>query len=132
MSTQDLQDKWTAPQQTYIDYLAAGKSDITGRKWTKAEISKMLGVDPATLWRWEQLDGFQEAVFTKSIRRMTEYIPAMNTAMIKKTLQKGDVSAYLALMRQAKLLQSDKQDVNAHISGSVGVEVVDFSNATTD
>lgn len=107
---QDLQEKFTPQQELYLEYLAAGKQDVHGNKYSKGDMAKLFGTDPATLWRWERLPGFQEEVFNRSMARLTEYLPSMNKAMVKKALDKGDVQAYMAIMRQANLLKADKFD----------------------
>lgn len=104
-------NKLTTDQEQYIRFLAAGKVDSTGKKWTKEDFAtKILKVHPTTLSRWKHVPGFREALFDASVSGISEFIPDMIRAQVHKSIEKKDTVAFMALMRQTGLLKSDRID----------------------
>lgn len=132
MSEPEKPDDWSLEQRQYIRFLAAGKTDTTGKKWTKEEFARqVLKCSPDRLYDWQRKPGFKSAVFEETMGRMAEFLPDMVRAQVHKSIKRQDTPAFLALMRQTELLKSDKVDQNTNLSGEVGVTVqtVDFKNA---
>lgn len=130
--------KFTEKQEQFIRFLGRNKKDVNGNKYTNEEFAKLIGVHYTTLYDWKQLPGFSQAVFDYSIRELAEHIPGLNEAVMMKAAgiepkkrKSADIPAYLALMRQASLLKSDKSDINQNMSGELGITIqtVDYKNA---
>lgn len=80
-----MQAKWTANQIRYQHWLAQSKCDRVPP--TKEKLAKdELGVNAATLWRWEQLPGWDDAV----------------TQIAMKYLRSDTAEVLQALAREAK------------------------------
>lgn len=79
-----MQAKWTANQLKYQHWLAQSKYDRLPP--TKELFASELGVDAATLWRWEQKPGWAEAV----------------TQIALNYLQRDTAEVLQALAREAK------------------------------
>ena len=82
---------------------------------SRDEFAQSIGVDDATLYRWQKLPGFKTAVFEASMEHLSNRIPELNKAMMGKALgfkdfKNADVPAYNILMRQFALLKADKID----------------------
>lgn len=116
MTQQELQEKLTTEQELYVKYLAAGRQSTSGKKYTEEQFAELIGVNPATLWRWRQKPEFKKLVLDESMTRLVEFIPAMNKAMVRKAIEKGDVQAYMAIMRQAELLKAEKQEIKHEVT----------------
>lgn len=126
MNEAKTQEKWTDAQIKYAQFLARGKKTIGGIKRSNEEFAKAIGVNAATLYRWKMQDGFMALVFELDMRELVDDLPQMRQAVKASVLgqelsyvngkgktiklKPANVQAYLALMRQAKLLQSDKID----------------------
>lgn len=128
MSVNNVQT-WKPEQLKYIRFLAAGRRDTTGRLWTNDEYAKVLGVSPQTLSRWKADVRFRMAILDETMGRFSDFIPAMVSAQTKKAMGKGDTQAFMAVMRQAGLLKSDKQEVEHKGELGITINTVDFSNA---
>lgn len=138
MSEAKTLGNFTEKQEQFIRFLGRGKRDVNGNKYSNEEFAKLIGVHFTTLYDWKQLPGFSQAVFEYSMKELAEHIPELNQAVMMKAVgiepkkrKAADIPAYLALMRQASLLKSDKQDVNQNMSGEVGITIqtVNFENA---
>jgi hypothetical protein len=80
-----MQDRWSANQIKYQHWLAQSKYDRVPP--TKEKLAKdELGVNAATLWRWQQLPGWDEAV----------------TAIALQFLKQDTAEVLQALAREAK------------------------------
>lgn len=79
-----MQGKWSANQTKYQYWLAQSKYDRVPP--TKELFAADLGVNAATLWRWEQTPGWDAAV----------------TAIALKYIQKDTAEVLQALAREAK------------------------------
>lgn len=115
MAPTNLQQKWTDDQLKYVEFVARGKKNLQGERRSDEYFAKSIGVNRTTLWRWQCLDGFAEAVFELSLRSLVPYLPSLNVAMLGKAVgskkhEAASYQAYLALMRQFELLKSDKVD----------------------
>lgn len=109
MFMQENAMKWEPVQEGYINFLAAGQVDVEGTKWTKEEYAERIEVNPSTLWRWEQIDGFWDEVSLRAPNYIHRWIPRMTQAMVAKAM-KGDVAAYRLLLQQAGRLREDEPD----------------------
>lgn len=104
MATMQENAKNIKPQrEEYINFLAAGQLDLDGVKWSKEDYAEKIGVNPSTLWRWEQTDGFWNEVSLRVPQYIHRWIPKMTNAMVGRAL-KGDVQAYKLLLAQAQRL----------------------------
>lgn len=111
-----LEHRWTPQQIKYIEFVSRGKTNLKGEKRTDDEFAKAVGVGRTTLWRWQNEDGFAEAIFEQSLKNLIPYLPSLNVAMLGKASgskkhQGASERAYLALMRQYELLKTDKVDI---------------------
>jgi len=93
----------TPTKENYINFLASGQLDVDGRKWSKDDYAEMIGVNPSTLWRWEQADGFWNEVSSRVPQYIHRWIPKMTNVMVGRAL-KGDIQAYRMLLAQAQRL----------------------------
>lgn len=110
METAKKANSLSIKQQQYVNFLAAGRVDRTGKKWSKGEYAQVLGVHPTTLSDWQHVPGFKEALFEASIARIAEFVPDMLRAQVAKAISSKDTNAFMAVMRQAGLLKADKSD----------------------
>jgi hypothetical protein len=111
--TEKTQQQWTAEQFKYIQFVARGNKTINGDDRTEEQFAKAIGVDRVTLWRWSKLPGFRLAVFDEVMGRKLKYLDRLVDSQIMAAGKKGkggETQAFLAIMRQAQLLQSDKVD----------------------
>lgn len=92
-----------------IKFLAANKTDTKGNKWNIENFcSGVLKVDPATFYRWQSKQEFRMAVLEETMGRVTQFVPAMVQAQVSKAVKRQDTPAFMAIMRQAGVLKSDK------------------------
>lgn len=83
---QELQETWTPQQTEFIEWLALPKKE---RKPKTVELfAKRLNVDPATLWRWKKLDGFQNAVNELARNSVQIRLPEVYGALLREA-EKG-------------------------------------------
>lgn len=118
-------EKWSDQQIKFARYLSRGKTNLQGERRTMEQFANAIGVGVATLYRWRELDGFMQIVFDMTMKDMVDDLPTMLKAMKAKAAgqsvmykdrrgkereAKPDTQAFMALMRQAKLLQADRHD----------------------
>lgn len=124
-------ENWTEQQKQYIRFLGRGKRDINGTKYSKEKFAELIGIHWTTLYEWQNLPGFMEAVFDWSVKEHIDYLPDMIKAQAakatgqelystdakgkRKVAKPGDTQAFMALMRQFGLLKSDKIDNSGEI-----------------
>lgn len=83
---QDLQDKWSAKQSKFIEWLALPKQERQPE--TVELLAEQLDVNPATLWRWKKLDGFQAAVNDLARGSVQSRLPEVYGALLREA-EKG-------------------------------------------
>lgn len=122
-------------QQAWIDFVATGGVTVDEegqfKKQTASDLSKEIGVDRTTLYRWrDTIPAFWELV---KARRNEIYSRSHMTmiyrAMLKKAVQ-GDVAAAKLMMNQAHMLEADKQEIEH--SGQVTVETVSYADTGSE
>ncbi len=74
-TAQQLQPKWTPKQRLYQEWLALPHH--LRRPKLQDDFAKEIGVDRATLWRWTQKPGFQDAVYSSLRESMRRDVPEM-------------------------------------------------------
>lgn len=100
--------EFTPMQLEYIKFLAAGKIDKDGKKWSREDFAtKVAKVNPSTLYDWQRIPGFKEALFQETMSRVSDWIPAMTRAQVKKAMQ-GDTPAFKVVMNQLHLLVAER------------------------
>lgn len=83
---QDLQEKWSVKQGKFIEWLATPRQD---REPSTVELlAERLDVNPATLWRWKKLDGFQDAVNELARNSVHSRLPEVYGALLREA-EKG-------------------------------------------
>ena len=113
-------NNWTAQQLQAIRFLAAGREDTTGKRWTNEEFcEQILKIHPTTLSRWKADPTFRMAVLEETMGRATDFLPAMVNAQIKKAIKKEDTPAFMAIMRQAGIIRADKTEQKTEHTGEV-------------
>lgn len=130
MSEANSANKWNREQELAIRFLAAGKTDTSGKKWTADDFcNTVLKIHPTTLSRWKANSEFRQAVLEETMGRVADFIPAMVQAQVAKSVKKQDTQAFMAIMRQSGVLRSDKQDIQH--GGEVGItlQTVDYKDA---
>lgn len=81
-----MQENWTPNQLKFIEWLATPKQD---RKPETVELlAEELGVNPATMWRWKKLDGFQDAVNALARASVGSRLPEVYGALLREA-EKG-------------------------------------------
>src|SRR5438874_2106453 len=111
--SQQPQQEWTPEQKLFIEFVAAGKKDTQGKKWTMEEFAeRVLKLERTTLWRWKKLPGFAQAVFEEKLTRNLDYLPAMVDAQTAKAIKQGDTAAFKEMLRAMELLKADKSENN--------------------
>lgn len=111
MSDLGNSSKFTPAQMSAIRFLAANKTDTSGKKWTIEDFcSTVLKIHFTTFYNWQRDPVFRMAVLEETMGRMTQFVPAMVQAQVAKAVKKQDTPAFLAIMRQAGVLKADKQD----------------------
>ena len=101
----------TPQQQAFVQFLACGKVDEKGKKWTQDEFAKKkLKMHPVTVSNWKKIPAIRQALHEAAIGNIVEFVPAMLKAQVGKAINKGDTQAFMAVMRQSGLLMADKQD----------------------
>jgi hypothetical protein len=104
----------TPEQQSFVTFLAAGKVDENGKKWTEGDFAKKrLKIHYTTVSRWKLLPAVREAVMEEALGKAIDFVPAMLQAQIRKAIKKEDTQAFLAVMRQAGLLRPDRKDITS-------------------
>lgn len=118
-------DSWTETQIKYARFLSRGKTTLSGEKRTNEQFAEAIGVGVATLYRWKELEGFMHLVFEMTMKDLVDDLPMMVKSIKAKAVgqtlyykdrrgkereAKPDTQAFLAVMRQARLLQSEKID----------------------
>jgi DNA-binding XRE family transcriptional regulator len=85
---------WTNEQLAYIDWLAMSKELRVehGKVKTKKDYAIAIGVSRGTLWDWENLDGFRDAVAARTKEYFKSDLPDIVQALIKVALR-GNVNA---------------------------------------
>src|SRR6185437_10462654 len=97
-------------------FLAAGKQDVNGRKYTIEEFcQEVLKCHPATFYRMQVKQAFKQQVLEETMGRMTKFIPAMVQAQVEKSIKQKDTTAFMAIMRQAGLLKADKSEIKTEV-----------------
>lgn len=120
MSETNNTKKWSIEQEQYIRFLAAGRTDTTGKRWTNEEYAqKVLKVHPVTLSKWKTNPLFRMAVLEETMGRAVDFLPAMVNAQIKKAIKKEDTAAFMAIMRQAGIVKADKSESEVTHQGEV-------------
>jgi len=115
--TKDNLKNWTSLQLKAIDLLANPYEHKT-----KVEIAKEVGVSAVTLWQWENLEGFNEAVYERAMFYLNARLPKILKSL-GGTSEKGNVEAIkLALLHCGKLKEKVEQEVKVVISWDEGEE----------
>lgn len=107
--------KFTANQLLYIEYLGAGQIDEDGKKISKEGFANMLNIAASTLYEWQKLPGFYDAVVEAADRLILRRYPKLIRAMEIKAM-KGDVAAFKVMTNQAGKLKAERQEIKHEMS----------------
>jgi len=108
---------WTAKQLKYMEMLA----DPENFK-TKQQMAEELGVNRTTLWDWQNLEGFNEAVYERAMFYLNARLPKILKSLGGSS-ERGNVEAIkLALLHCGKLKEKVEQEVKVVISWDEGEE----------
>ncbi|GFP24786.1 hypothetical protein HKBW3S43_01048 [Candidatus Hakubella thermalkaliphila] len=111
MSKQEKSTIWTAKQLKYIDLLANPEENRS-----KEKMAEELGVDPATLYKWQNKEGFWDAVYERAMVYLNASL-AQVLHSLKRQAKKGDVNAIkLILQHTGKLRKEPEQEVRVILS----------------
>jgi len=66
---------WTPEQLAYMRWLCWPQSDKSPQYLNKTQFAALLGVNTTTLWQWQQMIGWNEAVQAMAQQVMTELTP---------------------------------------------------------
>lgn len=104
-------------QLEYINFLAANQTDTEGNRYTKEQYAKQIGkVDPKTLYEWQKLPGFYDAVAELAPQKIIKrWYPKMIEAQIIKAVKQKDTTAFMALARQSGMLKADKTETKVEL-----------------
>ena len=85
---------WTTEQLAYMDWLAMPKALRIEQELPKLkkDYAITIGVSRGTLWDWENLDGFRDAVAARTKEYFKSDLPDIVQALIKVALR-GNVNA---------------------------------------
>jgi hypothetical protein len=120
---------FTAQERQAINFLAAGKMDTKGNKWTIEDFcEQVIKVHPATFYRWQSRIEFRQAVLEETMGRVTQFVPDMVKAQVHKAIKKQDTPAFMAVMRQAGIIKSDKQEIKAEVDGNMTFNLVNYAD----
>lgn len=111
MDNQETTAEFTPKQRAYIEYLAAGQIDENGKRITKEEFAKTLGMDWRQLYHWQNLTGFWDQVAERADYLITRRYPKILNSMYAQSL-KGNVQAATFLTKQGNRLKADKVETN--------------------
>ena len=116
---------WTAEQIKFLNFLARGKTNIDGEKRTMEQFSKAIGVHPATLYRWQELPGFAEALLEASLRRIAPTLPAITNGLTGKAagdkrFKNIDTPAATLVLKLYGAL-TDKQKVESEVNATTEI-----------
>lgn len=100
------------PQQIkLVKFVASGKIDSEGNKWTIEKFcEEVLHMNRATYYDWMSKQEVRMAILDETMGRVHQFVPAMVQAQVAKAVKKQDTTAFMAVMRQAGVLKSDKID----------------------
>jgi hypothetical protein len=113
MSEPKTLGNFSEKQLKYIQFLARNSTTKSGEKRTKEQFAEAIGIHWTTLYDWQRLPGFAQALFEETLKFNAKHLPAIVQAQIAAAGKKGkggDTQAFMAIMRQYELLKSDKVD----------------------
>jgi hypothetical protein len=118
METGQTQQGWSELQIKYADFVARGKTTLTGERKTDEEFAQAHGINRTTMWRWTQQDGWPALLMDRSLKWLASQIPAMNRAQVgkangEKKYKDASYAAYKVIMQQYELMKSDKVDITS-------------------
>jgi hypothetical protein len=92
-------------QAIYMDFLASGSIDTHGKKLSREDFARSIGVSRKTLYRWQaNIPDFWAGVHTRSMELLSEKVPKVIESMYQKALL-GDVHAARLILNQADVLK---------------------------
>ena len=108
------QTRWTADQIRYQHWLALSRFER--QPPTKELYAKnVLGIDPVTLWRWEQKPGWDEAVTQIALTELRKHVPEVVAALAREA-EKGSIQHIKELLSLVGITgDQPEQNVNQHI-----------------
>lgn len=114
MNTEEKVRQFTPLQLGYIEYLAAGQIDENGHKISKEDYARIISTDPKTLYQWQKLPTFWDAVVERSNDLIRRKYPKILNAMYVQSL-KGNVQAATFLAKQGDALKADRQEIKHEV-----------------
>lgn len=90
-----MQDNWTPSQRKLIEWLATPRFERAPPH--QEMLAERLGVNPATLWRWRNKPGFQEAVNRYARQMLVNDLPDIYGAIVREAIKGSYQHAKLAL-----------------------------------
>ena len=122
---QEMQAEWTEKQRVYIEWLACPRYERIPP--TQEMLAASVGVDPATLWRWSKLDGFQDEVNKLARQSIGKKLPEVYGALLREA-EKGEFQHIKLLLELAGEYVPAQKTMN-EMSGAL---TVNFGWADTD
>lgn len=102
---------WTPKQLKYIKFLADPEESRS-----KSQFAQEIKVSLRTLFRWQEKEGFWDAVYELAMVHLKAELAPVLQALAKQA-GKGDVSAIkLLLQHTGKFLERQKQEVKVTLS----------------
>lgn len=118
-------DMFTRKQLHYIEFLANPEE-----RGTKVQFAQDIGVSLRTLFRWQNLAGFNNAVYERAMFYLNARLPKTLIALGKAS-EKGNVEAMkLILQHCGKLKDKVEQEVKVTISWDEEEEAMASSRAS--
>jgi len=117
-SRKNTQDNWTATQWKYIVWLATPRFERTPPH--QEMLAKDLGVNPATLWRWRKLPGFQEAVNAYAREMIVNKLPEVYGALLREAEKGSYQHIKLALELAGDYQETTRQEVSGTVHTTAG------------
>ncbi|GFP23352.1 hypothetical protein HKBW3S09_00819 [Candidatus Hakubella thermalkaliphila] len=110
---------WTPKQLKYIKFLADPEESRS-----KSQFAQEIKVSLRTLFRWQEKEGFWDAVYELAkVHLKGELAPVLRA--LARQARKGDVSAIKLILQQTgKLRKEPEQEVKVVISWDEGEEAV--------
>lgn len=126
-STPNPQQVWEPLQIKYADFVARGKTNRAGEKFSEEEFAKIIGVNRTTLWRWTQLPGWGELLLSSVQKELRPHLPGLSKMIVGKAAGKREFkdidipAANLAIKLMGVLVERQKIEsiVDAKVEASM-------------
>lgn len=127
--TQQNPTNLTPQQWQLVKFVASGKVDTNGNKWTIEDFcDKVLKINRSTYYDWVAKQEVRMAILEETMGRVSQFVPAMVQAQVAKAVKKQDTQAFMAVMRQSGVLKSDKQELKAEVDGNMTFNLVNYAD----